>query len=233
MIRRTAFVVLLALFAVACSVPTDDAALVINSEDLPEELQAGLATTTIPAPVNTETVIVFFVRDGGDGTEPILQPVERPARRNILRFAIEALLSSERTEEELQEGLFNPLAGSGSDDPDAEREVIELLGIERPEGQTSTAILDLSGFLPGDLVGLEQAFAQLAFTALAYSGVNRVGIRINGETQPIPTEDEGLKDLVTEADFPSLDPEREDADTEDGEDPSPTTTEASPTTTTG
>ena len=193
---RAPAVIIAAMLAVAtCGVPTDEAAVAIDADQLPEALRPGVTTTTtttVAAPV-TETAIVFLLQAIPDSERRVVREV----RRDVARGAtLEAVLSTifgpeVRTEEEQELGYSNALF---------ELSLLGAVVIDSPLNEDGTpmmdAVVDIQPLTPeglpsedpftGDLIG---AAAQIVFTATEYDEVTGVQILINGEEVPIPTND--------------------------------------------
>ena len=218
--RFAVFLAAVSAALVGCSLPTDDEAALIDNEQLPDVLRSDLVvTTTTEQGPRAEPLEIYLLRNDGERTVVVQVGREIDANASFEQ-EIGLLFRSEdvpdiRTEDEIEEGWFNALTD-----------------FQLTEAFTdgSVAVIDMTrrvdeGGEPID-VGtevLENAIAQLVYTATGFPEVEpitAVRIRIDGETEVLPTEEGDSRDLLRRSDFETYDSEFE---------PPPTT--APPTTT--
>ena len=178
---RLAALVLAAVAAAGCALPTDDAAEAIDPDELPESLRPGFtasATTTVAAPLN-ESRTVFLLTNPQDIERTVVVEVERQVDRNATLGDVLATLFGEAASiEESDAGYFNTL------------ELFEILGATVIEGVATVDIVHLSPEdVPPSADELEFAAAQLVFTAAATEGVDGVRILLDGQEVSVPTSD--------------------------------------------
>lgn len=178
-------VLVLAVAATAgCGLPTDESAQAIDPEELPESLRPGFTastTTTIPAPLLTESRAVYLLTNPQDIERTIVVEVERQVNRGATLEDVLATLFGEATSpEESDAGYFNTL------------ELFEILSATVANGVATIDIVHLSPEgedLPPSADELEFAAAQLVFTASATEGVDGVRILLDGQEVSVPTSD--------------------------------------------
>lgn len=205
--RRIAFLLVVsALIAAACAVPTDNAADVIPVDELPESLRPGFTatTTTIVAPITTNVPIFLLTRQA-ETTRVTVVAVQREVPFNpTIRDVIDRLFGDGSVTSE--EDTLNYITTLSE---------FELLGASNV---SSTAVIDIVNLTPeglpsdqpyeGDLI---EVVAQLVWTATEIEGITEVRILINGEQSIIPS-DEGDTDVgatVNRSDYESFDPANE------------------------
>ena len=207
-IRRLVAILAVAVTALAaCSLPTDDEAALIDSEQLPDVLRSDLVvTTTTEQGPRAEPVQIFLLSNDGERT--IVVPVGREIDANAsFEQEIGLLFPSPdvpdiRTEDEIEKSWFNALS--------------EFQLVEAFVNDNNVAVIDLTALdeagEPID-VGtevLENAIAQLVYTATGFPEVepiSSVRIRIDGQTQVLPTEEGDSRDLLRRSDFETYDAE--------------------------
>lgn len=202
--RLIAVVILLCSLAAACSLPTDDEAALIDSEQLPDVLRSDLVvTTTTEQGPRAEPVQIFLLSNDGERT--IVVPVGRELdadasfEQRIGLLFRSATVPDIRTEDEIEEGWFNALS---------EFQLAEAFVNDNDVAVIDLTALDAAGE-PID-VGtevLENAIAQLVYTATGFEAglISSVRIRIDGQTQVLPTEEGDSPDLLRRADFETYD----------------------------
>ena len=180
---RLAAVVMTAVVAAGCGLPTDETAQAIDPDELPESLRPGFTastTTTIPAPL-TEARTVFLLTNPQDIERTIVVEVKRQVDRNATLGDVLATLFGEATStEESDAGYFNTL------------ELFEILNATVADGVATVNIVHLSPEgedQPPSADELRFAAAQLVFTASATEGVDGVRILLDGEEVSVPTSD--------------------------------------------
>ncbi len=185
----------IALLAVACSVPTDGPASEISTSDLPENLRPGYTTTTITAPVVPTEPATFYLIDQ---VESIVVPVVReirPFSTNAGR--LRPLFDEFRTEDERNIGLVNQLLEFQLLSATRDRDLLTInITQDDPEADVSPILLE--------------AVAQLVWTATEPgSDVNRVRVLIDSQRQALPTSAETTDEdqTVDRSNYASFNPE--------------------------
>ena len=178
-----AALVLAAIAASGCGLPTDENAQAIDPDDLPETLRPGFTastTTTVPAPL-TESRAVYLLTNPQDIERTIVVEVDRQVDRNATLADVLATLFGEATSaEESDAGYFNTL------------ELFEILSATVIDGAATVDIVHLSPEgedQPPSADELRFAAAQLVFTASQAEGVEGVRILLDGEEVSVPTSD--------------------------------------------
>ena len=176
----------------ACSLPTDESAVAIDADQLPESLRPGTTTTTTTTTVAeqlTETAIMYLLESVPNSERRVVREITRDVPLNATLAGVIAMLFGPdvRSEEELELGYSNALF---------ELSLLEATVQSVGNWEGDVAVIDIQPLTPegepseeaftGDLIG---AAAQLVFTATAYQGVTGVQILINGTEVPIPTND--------------------------------------------
>lgn len=206
-IRHLVAILAVAVTALAaCSLPTDDEAALIDSEQLPDVLRSDLVvTTTTEQGPRAEPVQIFLLRNEGEGTRVV--PVGREIDANAsFEQEIGLLFRSPdvpdiRTEDEIEEGWFNALS---------EFQLAEAFVNENVAVIDLTALDEAGEPIDVGTEVLENAIAQLVYTATGFPEVepiSSVRIRIDGQTQVLPTEEGDSRDLLRRSDFESYDPD--------------------------
>lgn len=180
---QTVLVLAVALTA-GCGLPTDETAQAIDPEELPESLRPGFTastTTTVPAPLLTESRAVYLLTNPQDIERTIVVEVERQVNRSATLEDVLATLFGEATSpEESDAGYFNTL------------ELFEILSATVDNGVATVDIVHLSPEgedQPPSADELEFAAAQLVFTASATEGIDGVRILLDGQEVSVPTSD--------------------------------------------
>jgi len=186
-----------------CSVPTDDQAVVISPDQLPDVLREDVVTTTTldPGPL-TESIQVFLLSQSGD--RAVVVPVSREVDRgSTFAEQIGVLFAGEiRTEEEIDNNWFNSLR--------------DFQLVEAFVNDSQVAIVDLIAVDDaGEQIEIEtqvlaDAVAQLVYTATGMNQlepIEAVRIRIGGEAVFLPTFGGDTSDVVDRSDFENYDPE--------------------------
>lgn len=190
--RRALVLLVLALAAAACGIPTDGTPRALPAEGVPNgllELPTTSTSTTLP-PLESASVNVFLL------TADRLSPVERSVPADVQLVAvIEALLSGARPEEQ-EQGLSSAIPPTA-----------ELLDAQRRPAER-LALVDLSSDFNVEGAQLRRAVAQVVYTATALPDVERVTLLIEGREVEVPVEDGSLvRRPLTRRDFPTLDPD--------------------------
>ncbi len=203
-LRGLGILAIAAVLATGCSVPSDDAATVIASSDLPESLRADFTTTTttLQAPIST-TAPVYLLTRQAETTRATVVEVMREVPLNPTITDVMSRLFGEgavTSEEEAANYIttlseFELLSATRAGD----LAVIDIVNLT-PEGLPSDQPYE------GDLI---EVAAQVVWTATAIDGVNRVQILINGQQVTIPTNnsDTEVGAPVTRSDYERFDPE--------------------------
>jgi spore germination protein GerM len=163
-----ALVAVAASVLAACGIPLDEAPEVVSS---PTSSGSAAPTTTLADGASAE-VAVYFLR--GDRLEAQSYPVAgSPQLRDALGFV-----------------LARPAEGS---DPELRTSVPPGTTLRRVQVAGDVASIDLSSDID-DVSGLAQkeAFAQMVFTALAFTDVQQVRFLVEGRTIDAPTDDGNL-----------------------------------------
>ena len=111
---RAPAVIIAAMLAVAtCGVPTDEAAVAIDADQLPEALRPGVTTTTtttVDGPLD-EAAIVYLLEAIPNSESRVVREVRRDvARGATLEAVLSTIFGSEvRTEDEQDLGYSNAL----------------------------------------------------------------------------------------------------------------------------
>jgi hypothetical protein len=195
--HRIAAVLTATLVAVAaCSLPTDDQAAVIDAEQLPDVLRSDLeVTTTTEQGPRTEPVQIFLLSNDVERTIaiPVVREIDPSAS---FEQEISLLFRSDevpdvRTEEDIERVLFNAITD---------------FQLSEAFTDGNIAVIDIGTEV------LENAIAQLVYTSTGFPAVDpilAVRIRIDGETQVLPTEEGETRELLRRSDFPTYDVEFE------------------------
>lgn len=188
--RRGAVVAILAIAALvavattSCGVPLDDRPELITRATTPSSRPATTPTTTPSS--DAEEVSVFFL--SGDALEEVRYPVEgTPSLAETIGFVLAG------PPEDGARGLSSAIPPG-----------TKLNGVRVVDRR---AVIDLTDSI-NDIDGQpeKQAFAQIAFTALAFTGVREVRFQIDGQGVDAPT-DNGNQRIVTADDYdPPLNP---------------------------
>lgn len=175
--------VVAAVVAAGCGLPTDATAQPIDPEELPENLRPGFTattTTTTPTPL-TETRSVYLLQNPPDIERTIVVEVQRQVERNAtLADVLATLLGQATSLEESDAGYFNTL------------ESFQLLSAGVAGGVATIDIVHLSPVgedQPPSVDELQFAAAQLVFTATASDGVDGIRILLDGLEVSVPTSD--------------------------------------------
>ena len=185
----------MALFAAACSVPTDGPASEISAADLPENLRPGYTTTTTAAPVVPTEPATFYLIDQVESiVVPVIREI-RPLTTNAGR--LRPLFDEFRTEDERNVGLVNQLLE------------FELLSATRDNDLLTINITQVDPEADVSPILLE-AVAQLVWTATAPgNNVSRVRVLIDSQRQALPTSAETTDEnqTVDRSNYASFNPE--------------------------
>ncbi|MEM7141909.1 MAG: hypothetical protein AAF548_12845 [Actinomycetota bacterium] len=226
MIRRLrAIVLLVAVVAAACSLPTDESAQVIDQERLDDALQREPTTTTSTTlPVRTRDFAFFLLVESGEGG--VREVLQVPAVVPDASYAeILTPMSAEGFTEEI---------GADPDTTINQVRQYTLADVQvDPQSGIATVFLqtDPEQELPGQ-TDLRDVAAQLVWTLTGEEGIDSILINIDETLQSIPTTNEAQNltdDPVTIDDFESYNPEIEPASTTT-EPPDETTTTSTTTT---
>ena len=196
--RLAAILAAAAITAAACSLPTDEQAVVIATEDLPDVLRPDLeitSDTTEPGP-QTVTVEIFLIDAAGERT--IVVPRDREIMPQAgFQERIALLFGQEIRTEEEQESFSNALR--------------EFTLLEAFINDNDVAIIDMVALdEEGAVVEIEaevlrNAAAQLVYTAASFPDVLAVRIRLDGEATTLPTSEGDTDEVVWTSDFASYD----------------------------
>ncbi|MEM9465831.1 MAG: GerMN domain-containing protein [Actinomycetota bacterium] len=189
----------------ACSLPTDDDAALIDTDQLPDVLRSDLeVTTTTEQGPRAEPVDIYLLSPAGERT--IAVPVGREIDPNA-SFEQEigllfrgAEVPDIRTEEDIENGLFNALTDFQLTEAftDGSVAVIDMTRRVDEAGEPIDVGTEV----------LENAIAQLVYTSTGFPEVEpitAVRIRIDGQTQVLPTEEGDSRDLLRRSDFETYD----------------------------
>jgi hypothetical protein len=185
-VRVGALVVVATIVLASCALPHDNAPRVLSKEAVPYSLLSSSTTTLAPPPVGAFPVSLFFIQ--GDRLVKVTEDLTRVTANEVLQ----ALLAG-------------PSADPVSEVTTAIPRETQLRNtVETPD---DTLIIDLSS----DILSVEgpeqhKAFAQLVYTAYAIREIRGVRFRIEGEDQPIPTDNGEKRGPLTSGDFESLRP---------------------------
>ncbi|MFQ5557749.1 MAG: GerMN domain-containing protein [Acidimicrobiales bacterium] len=219
--RALALATAVALLTGACTVPTDESAQAIASEQLPDALRTDVtsSTTTTTVAVLTRTVPIFLLERPEETERTLAVGVDREVPPGASFADTIGLLFGEGvvSEEELTLGYFNNLF---------EFELLEA-GVE-----DGIATIDITLTSEGEEVAepsaeiLEGVAAQLVYTATALAGVDKVRILRDGAEITVPSDepDQEPGALLDADDYERYNPAFVP--------PTPTSTEAPPSTST-
>jgi len=220
--RLVLFITAAAATMAGCSLPTDDEAAVIAAEDLPDVLREDFEIVSDAPEPGPQTVTVEIYLIDAAGERNIVVPREREVIPQAgFQDRIELLFGQEIRTEEEQEFFANALR---------EFTLLEAFINENDVAVIDMVALDEDG-APIDVEAdlLRNAAAQLVYTATSFPDVLAVRIRINGETETLPTSEGDTDEVLRVSDYATYDPEFEPPAPEV---PSTTTsTEPPPTTT--
>lgn len=184
--------------AAGCALPTDEEAIVIPAEDLPDVLRADLEITSDqpePGP-QTVTVEIFLLDAAGERTIVVPRPREVVPQTGF-EERIGLLFGQEIRTEEEQEFFSNALR--------------EFTLLEAFVNDNDVAIIDMVA-LDEEGVAIEieaevlrNAAAQLVYTASAFPDVLAVRIRLGGEATTLPTSEGDTDQVVRLSDYASYD----------------------------
>ncbi len=185
----------------ACSLPTDEEVVLISPEKLPDVLRSDLevTTTTIAAVPAAIPIQVYLIATHADRNivVPVIREVDPAAS---FQDRISLLFGQEiRSQDEIDLGWGNPLRA------------FDLTEAFINENQV--AIIDMVSLdIGGDVVApeaqeLQDAAAQLTYTATGFDGILAVRIRINGESGFLPTDEGDSDAVVTRSAFETYDAE--------------------------
>lgn len=168
----------------ACGVPMDSAPRAITRTTVSENDQQDQTPTTSGSPT-AQSVSVFFLR--GERLEEVRYPVDG--------------------DPSLAEALGYVLAGPPETEPALSSAIppdIQLLNVRVSD---RVARIDLSSEI-GDISGQpqKQAFAQIVFTALGFSGITSVRFRVEGKAIAAPTDNGNLEEITASDYDPPLNP---------------------------
>lgn len=198
--RALSTVALLALLAAGCSLPTDQEAAVIEADDLPDVLREDfeiVSETPEPGP-QTVTVEIYLIDAAGE------RNIVVPREREVIPQAgfgerIELLFGQEIRTEEEQEFFSNALR--------------EFTLLEAFINENDVAVIDMVALdenqTPIDVEAdlLRNAAAQLVYTATSFPEVLAVRIRIDGETETLPTSEGDTDEVLRARDYETYDPD--------------------------
>jgi len=190
----------MSLAVAACSLPTDEAAVPIESDQLPDVLRSDLEVTTpLDATPRSVTVMIYLV--AAEAERNVVRGVDRevdPAAPFQDRIGL--LFGQEiRSEEEKDLGWSNPLR---------EFDLIEAIVNDNNVAIVDMVVLDDDGNpVETEAQVLADAAAQLVYTATGFPDILAVRIRINGEAVFLPTISGDTKDVVNRSDFENYDPD--------------------------
>lgn len=178
---RTAALGVLAGVTLACGVPVDRTAVVVEDEAVPYDLLSPTTTAQAGATNGRETTICLVV----DG---VLLSLGRDRDDGALDTDL-ALITDSPTEGEAALGVRSSLDGEES-----------VVGVERVGGGAVVELGDDFAELPADQQLL--AFAQITCTLTAQPGVQQVGFVLDDRELEVPVQGGELVDRpVTRADY--------------------------------
>jgi len=201
-IQAISALVALALAVASCSVPTDEQAVIISPDQLPDVLREDLATTTtLDAGPLTETVEVFLLSTAGDRVTVV--PVARDVDLGAAFADQIALLFAEefRTEEEIANNWFNSLRGFVLNEAFVNDNGVAIVDL--------VAVDDDGATIEVETQVLVDAVAQLVYTATGSASVEpatSVRILVDGEAIFLPTQEGDTSAVVDRSDFETYDP---------------------------
>lgn len=187
--RLTGLLVVVALVAVGCALPSDDEPDVLACDGVCAQVlePAPTSSTSTTLPVQTLPVNLFFF-----DAEDTLQPESRQIRTPI---------SAADVLRELFEGTTEQ-GKSTAIPPDVE--LVDAT-VDEATGILTVSLTDALFAIEG--TELVRAIAQIVYTATQLSAVRSVRFEIDGEIQPVPVGDGGSQTRpVTKDDFPSFNP---------------------------
>lgn len=175
----------------ACSVPTDDNPQVFRQDELPENLQqrtTTTTTTTLPDDIREVTYYLLVAPD--DQTQRKVAPYKRPLPfTDVLDPLIRPMFDPDFASGEDAEGLINVVTQ------------FEFVTVTRNDSPVATVELTADEEnLPGEQV-LRDTAAQLVWTLTQFLEVDSVQIIINGDLEPLPTDDGRSDEPVTTDDY--------------------------------
>jgi len=202
--RLIGTVTVLLLTLASCALPSDEAAVQINPEDLPDSLRTDVASTTTttmrPTPIAT-TVEYFLI--GSQGERQVVVAVEREIESSASLFERLVVLFGEgfRTEEEAENNWFNPASEFTitSATRDGTTLVIDIVATNE-DGTVADPIAFAADVL-------RDTAAQLVYTATRFDDISSIRLLYNGESLPIRTDEGDSDDRLQTSDYQLYDPE--------------------------
>ena len=186
--RLTALLLLLvvALGAVACGIPEDDAPRSVAADEIPEALVA--APTTTSAPQGGVGTNLFFIE--AEQGRSVLSPQQVPLDNQQIRTVLEALVGT--VPEDLPDGVNSSIPAE-----------TQVLGTSLDDGVLTIDLSAEFATVSGDI--LIQAVGQLVFTATDRPGVDGVLFTVEGEATTVPDADSSeLTSPATRSDYAGL-----------------------------
>ena len=191
--RTRALVVLVvaALVAGGCALPSDDSPDLLAVDNVPTQLlePAPSSTTSTTLPLRTLPVNLFFF-DADD----LLRAEQRQIRTPTTPSDVLRELFEGTTEE----------GKSSAIPPD-----VEVVGTSLDEATGILTVALNDAVFDIESTELVRAIAQIVYTATQLATVRSVRFEIDGAIQPVPVDEGGSQTRpVTKDDFPSFDPNR-------------------------
>ncbi len=216
--RRVGALILgLVVILASCALPTDETAVGIDPETLPDSLRTDVASTTTtsmrPTPIAT-TLEYFLI--GSQGERRVVVAVEREVENSASMFERLAVLFGEGipTEEEAENSWFNPAGEFTLTRATRDQSVLIIDIVAINEDGTIADPIDFDNNV------LRDTAAQLVYTTSRFEEVSSIRLLYDGNSIQVPTQTDDSDGLLQTSDYPQYDPEFE-----------ITTTTAPPTTT--
>ncbi len=202
--RGMAAGIALLLTLAGCALPSDEAAVQIPPEDLPDSLRTDVASTTTTTmrvtPIAT-TVEYFLI--GSQGERQVVVAVEREIESSAGLFERLVVLFWEgfRTEEEAENNWFNPASEFTlrSAIRDGTTLIIDIVATN--EDGTVADPIAFGGSVLGDTA------AQLVYTATRFDDISSIRLLYDGQSLPIPTDEGDSDGRLQPSDYQNYDPE--------------------------
>jgi len=187
--RRLLVAAALIFLAASCSVPTEDTAQVISDDDLPETLRRDASpTTTTTIARSNEPFTYYLLQQRAEQDSRFVVAVTRQIEINGTRAEqLAPLFGDDFVTPEEEEELVNPTAQ------------LDLVAIDITRG-VATVQVEIESLT--DLQRLGDVAAQLVWTLTELDEIDAILIEVNGELQPIPTQDGDVSVSVRKEDFP-------------------------------
>lgn len=178
-LARVAVVLVVLVVAASCGVPLEDEPRAVTSATQPQET----TPTTSNSPTAQEVSVYYLV---GDSLEVTRYRVEGEP---TLEAALQFLLTTPPTQ-------------------DAKTRIPPGTSLRDLEVTDDVATIDLTPEIVNDTSGetQKQAFAQLAFTALASEGVTQARFLVEGKEVEVPTDRANQGTITADAYDPPLNP---------------------------